>query len=61
MKAVKVINLILSIFLVVVGTIYEIYPPAISKPVFYACWVVGIIAIVMFAIILYVEKKNRKE
>lgn len=60
MKIIKIIDFILLISIVVIGTIYEIYPPAIPEPLFYATWVVGVVALVMFGIILHIEKKIKK-
>ena len=59
MKTIKIIDLILLVIISGIGIIYEIYPPIIPDWLFYTTWIVGVVALTIFGIILYIEKKDR--
>ena len=61
MKIIKIIDLILLLVVMVIGTIYEIYPSIIPEWLFTTMWIISPIALVVFGIILYVEKKQKND
>ncbi len=61
MKIFKIIDLILLIIVSAIGVVYEIYPPIIPDWLFNAMWIVGPISIILFGIVLYLERKQNKK
>ncbi len=61
MKIIKTIDFILLLIVVAIGTIYEIYPHIIPDWLFYTMWIVGSIALIIFGIVYYIEKKQSKK
>ena len=59
MKIIKIFDLILLLILVAIGTVYEICPRIIPDWLFNTMWIVGLIALTIFGIVLYIEKRNR--
>ena len=60
MKIIKTIDFKLLLIVVAIGTIYEIYPPAIPDWLFNTMWIVGIITLIVFGTVYYIEKKQSK-
>ena len=58
MKIIKIIDLILLLAISIIGTVYEIYPPIIPDWLFTTMWIVGPIALILFGIIYYSEKRK---
>lgn len=61
MKIIKIIDLVLLVFVVAIGIIYELYPPIISDWLFNTMWIVGAIALIAFGVVLYLEKKQSQK
>ncbi len=61
MKIVKIIDLIFLIFISVIGILWELYPPIVPNWLFNTTWIVGPIALLLFGLILYLEKKQNKK
>lgn len=61
MKIFKIIDLILLIIVSAIGLVYEIYPTIIPGWIFNSMWIVGPISIILFGIVLYLEKKQNKK
>ena len=61
MKILKIIDLILFIAIGAIGVVYEIYPPIIPNWLFNTIWIVGPISLIIFGIILYIEKKQNQK
>ena len=61
MKIIKIIDLIFLFIVVVIGTIYEIYPLIIPDWLFNTMWVIAPVALIIFGFVLYIEKKQRKK
>ena len=61
MKVIKIIDLILLLIMVAIGTIYEIYPRIIPDWLFNTMWIIGPVGLIIFGITLYIEKKQNKK
>lgn len=61
MRIIKIIDLILLFFVSAIGVILEIYPPIIPIWLFNTMWIVGHISLILFGLILYLEKKQNKK
>ena len=61
MKVIKIIDLILLLIMVAIGTIYEIYPRIIPDGLFNTMWIIGPVGLIIFGITLYIEKKQNKK
>lgn len=60
-KAIKIMNFILALVVVVTGTIHEIYPRIIPDWLFNTMWIIGAYLIINFCLALYKEKKEKTE
>ena len=59
MNIIKIIDLILLIFISIIGTLWELYPSIIPDWLFYTVWIIGPIALIVFGLVLYLEKKQK--
>ncbi|MBQ8303538.1 MAG: hypothetical protein IJX79_01105 [Clostridia bacterium] len=61
MKIIKTIDLVLLIVISAIGIVWEIYPSIIPDWLFNMVWIVGPIALIIFGVVLYLEKKQSKK